>query len=185
MSGHRGVVALTETQTVFMLFFAIMWGAVANVQPRWKAFQWPLLCRGLRPVKFRVALSVLLLNILPIVYFGWTMLLLGEQCYKVGVWNVGSVFRLTLHGVVPAFAAFAFYRTWLGIIELKPTWYYYEYPTELPGEYRRAEPTVAELWYPRNEMNSYKRIAITTGRPNLVAALVYFLMAVLSPFLWR
>jgi len=51
---------VTEQQ-VFMLFFAITWGALANVQPRWKAFQWPLLGRH-RPATNRVVLSFLCLN---------------------------------------------------------------------------------------------------------------------------
>jgi hypothetical protein len=55
-------------QNIFMVFFAILWGALATVQPRWRAFRWPLIFR-VPKVGYRLALAILLLNVAPIIYF--------------------------------------------------------------------------------------------------------------------
>lgn len=108
---------LNPSQTVFMLFFAIFWGALANVQPRWKAFQFPL-WRSVRPqVWKRCALAILLLNLLPLGYFLFMMWILRNV-------SAGTTCRHLLLGIVPAFGVFGLYRFWLASIECSPKTFY-------------------------------------------------------------
>lgn len=110
--------SLNTSQTVFMLFFAIFWGAIANVQPRWKAFQFPLL-RTVKPqVKKRCALAIVLLNLAPLGYFLLIMWILGKVSSGATVWHH------LLVGISPAFGVFGLYRFWLGKIESSPGTYY-------------------------------------------------------------
>ena len=49
-------------QQVFMLFYAIFWGAIANVQPRWKPFQWHLFF-AVPQARRRAIAALVLLNV--------------------------------------------------------------------------------------------------------------------------
>jgi hypothetical protein len=159
-------------QTLFTVFFAVFWGTVANVQPKWKAFQWPLVGR-VKPVKFRVLWAFLVLNVFELGYFGWALGKLGDAKFAC-LSGLGLVWR----GVIPAFAAFGFYRLWFGLVELRPLWFYLKRSHNLPPEFRKSEPTVEELWYPRNIGGRLQEIPITTGCQNLLFALLYLIAAV-------
>lgn len=104
---------MNETQTVFALFFAIFWGAVANVQPRWKAYHWPYI--RVREARNRLSLSILVLNILPISFFAFSLFALAGP--RVAQWTPTSTVLVVIFGVFPAFAIFGFNRLWLGIVE--------------------------------------------------------------------
>lgn len=148
---------INETQTVFMLFYAIVWGAIANVQPRWKAFQWPLFLRD-RRVAFRVVFSVLILTLCPFAFFGLTLASLGSEQYHISRWNLSSAIHVVVHGVVPGIANFGFYRLWLGVIELRHGWFYYIYDQDIPREFGTSEPSVDKLWNRR-----HARVDLNTG----------------------
>jgi len=134
------------TQQVFMLFFAIFWGFVANVQPRWKAFNWPLVFRRNQAgSSWRALLSMIVLNIAPALFFAHVLCALGKQEMAC---NTGSRWVIVLHGVFPALAAFGFYRIWMGIVEFKPDCFYVKlydrYDTnKMPREDLFSEPTYA------------------------------------------
>src|SRR5471030_1069716 len=108
--------ALNTSQQVFMLFYAIFWGTIANAQPRWRAFHFPLV-RKMRHVKRRAILSFLLLNLCPLLLFVYVLWPLHGIAIDQNL-IVGSL-RL-LQSVVPAFAVFGLYRLWIGIVEKWP-----------------------------------------------------------------
>jgi hypothetical protein len=110
---------------VFMVFFAIFWGTVASVQGRWKAFQLPL--ASIPRIGRRVRLSMLLLNLLPLIFFGYVLLILSDKTPSCRTWLASLQFVII--GVLPAFAVFGFYRLWLGIIERSPDKYYFKAET--------------------------------------------------------
>lgn len=174
---------LTAEQQVFMLFFAIFWGAVANVQPRWKAFQWPLFFRH-RPAKCRVCLSLAVLNVLPLLLFGYVLWVLGE-CHGSDMgW---PILHLVGHGVIPAFALFGCYRLWLAIVEAYPETFYSSKVGGggVPKEYSHIEPT-----YRNKPTNSKTQLPIVhlgpnTWFPNAGAAVLYLVLGMVAPWVYR
>jgi hypothetical protein len=205
---------LNDTQTIFMLFFAIFWGGVFNVQAGWKAFQWPLVhfsCRPKKPkkgetdpqteerenhnakavvwerVRNRVLLSFGMLNVLPLIFFGVALGALANQTAASS--TCVTILKLTGYGVVPAFAAFGFYRIWLGLLECKPDCFYVKCKADLPEEYKNSEPTTAERWYP---IPKGEKLKLTTAGRNLgwgftyvgVAAVALALACWDPPFPW-
>lgn len=170
---------VTEQQ-VFMLFFAIIWGAVANVQPRWKAFQWPLVGHH-RPATNRVLLSVVVLNILPLLLFAYVFWALKHHSAATPNYPVA---HLVFHGILPAFALFGCYRFWLAIVEACPNTFYSS--TAVPEEYEHSEPTFRTRIEPRDPHAKdlpVVYLGATTARANLVAALFYVLIGLVAPWI--
>jgi hypothetical protein len=66
---------LNVAQTLFAVFFAIFWGTSSNAWPKWKPFNWPLVFSSWRVAR-RVGLSVVLLNVAPVLYFACILNLL-------------------------------------------------------------------------------------------------------------
>lgn len=175
-------------QEVFMLFFAIFWGATANVQPRWKAFQFPLIfTSGLRwNVLRRVCFAVILLNLIPVVYFGYIL-------YSTSLPGRGPaesdtmilvVAKILIQGVVPALGMFGIYRLWLATVELKPGLFYKSKPDDVPELYRHVEPTY-RLSYKEHRCSSEPVVDLgkDAGKRNLLAAVIYLLVGLISPWL--
>src|SRR5438128_11966390 len=110
---------MNETQAVFSLFFAIFWGAITNVQPKWKPFQFGLFCT-FGPATRRLWLSILFFNFLPILFFGWTICVLHGPALEPDKWTGWTVLRVVFRGVIPAVAMFGLYRIWMAILERWP-----------------------------------------------------------------
>jgi len=106
---------MIPTQNMFLIFFAIFWGTMVAALHRWKPFQLPLFLR-FYPATMRVLWSIVIFNIIPLVYVAVILEILS----KSGADTSLSGFQLVLRGVVPAFAAFGFYRLWLGVVEIFP-----------------------------------------------------------------
>lgn len=179
---------VTEQQ-VFMVFFAIIWGAVANVQPRWKAFQWPLFRRHC-PATKRVLLSVVVLNILPLLLFAYVFWALKHD--SAATWSNCSVAHLVVHGILPAFPLFGCYRLWLAIVEAYPD-AFYSSKGAVPQKYEHIEPTYRTKAERCNSnakgRNSTAKdlpivyLGATTARANLIAALSYAIIGVVAPWI--
>jgi len=114
----------TVAQTVFMIFFAIFWGATTNVHGQWRMFDWPLTKHP--RIRRRLRLAFLILNIIPVAYFMFAITLTSKVGDPVGA----GLFRYVLPvsaGIAPGFAALGFYRLFLGFVGMKPaTYYWYE-----------------------------------------------------------
>lgn len=172
--------SVTEQQ-VFMLFFAIIWGAVANVQPRWKAFQWPLVGRH-RPATNRVILSVIFLNIVPLLLFAYVFWALKHHSSNQPNWPVT---HLLFHGIVPAFALFGCYRAWLATVETWPSTFY-SAKGGVKAEWEHVEPTFrmeAETRDAAGKDLPIVYLGSNTACGNLVAALVYAIVGLAAPWI--
>jgi hypothetical protein len=173
-------------QEVFMLFFAIFWGLIANVQPRWKAFQYPLFLK-LTVATRRVVLAFCLMNLAPVVYFGITLWIIGFR-------NPTNLFGLVIQGVLPAFGMFGLYRLWLATVEWKPFWFYESDFTKIPLAYQHVEPTYRLSWNEDDGKEEDKKrkpampivdLASGAALGNFWAGLVYIvLLAYLIPLLF-
>ncbi len=160
---------MTTTQWLFVVFFAIFWGAIASVQGRWKMFHWPLI--GYGPVWHRLVLSVIVLNVLPVFFFTWVFFLLRNTpaCHSSS-WGFAETLRQVIAGVVPAFAVFGFYRLWLAIVEISPTTFYYQNVAAQPDDAKGIEPTV-----------ECRQVRHKWWWRNLGFAVLYLLVATLAP----
>lgn len=173
---------MTTIET-FALFYAIFWGAVANVQPKWKAFHWPLCFIKTTARKYvikRIGLSIILLNVVPIIYFGLIVHLLRS----VGLGTAADVSarNLACYGIVPAFAVFGFSRAWLATMEYSPNTFYGSNSISIRGTLEEkgpiVEPCVKDLWALHPDKSGHLLTAPTT---NLLVGLAYIVGA-LSPF---
>jgi hypothetical protein len=167
-------------QEVFMLFFAIIWGTVANVQPRWKAFQWPLFLRH-KPARHRVCLSVLFLNVGPLLLFAYVF-------WALGFHNDAAerpILHLIIHGILPAFGVFACYRLWLSTIEAWPA-AFYSPKGGVDTKYEHVEPTY-RIDANGRDLSEPQLPIVDLGRdtacPNFVTAVFYILVALGAPWI--
>jgi hypothetical protein len=170
-------------QNIFVVFYAIVWGLVANVQPKWKAFQLPLL--NLKHVRYRVLLAFVTFNILPLIFFGyiiWALRVEDLQAYKT------SIILIVIHGIVPAFAIFGFYRLWLGIIELWPDSFYVSTEnrdSKLEEKKRYVEPTYSYIYEEKCNQKDMPVIYLgdtRSGLINMLFALLYIIVSSIVPW---
>ncbi|MBN1475035.1 MAG: hypothetical protein JW914_10490 [Syntrophaceae bacterium] len=132
---------MNETQTVFLVFFAIIWGVTANVQGRWKAFHWAFICRNVH-ARRRILPSMIYLNLLPIMYATFALWCLSESNITIkDAWSLSRTLHVMFFGILPAFAGFAPYRLWLSIIEKRPRYYYSKYNGKYITEQNGAKDT--------------------------------------------
>lgn len=114
---------LNVPQQVFMLFYAIIWGTAANAQPRWKAFAWGAAARDPHSRR-RAWLSVILLNLLPLLYFVLILRVLSFHVWNdLGSWNFSTAVSVFV-SIVPAFAPFGFYRIWTAVVPRYRNYFY-------------------------------------------------------------
>jgi hypothetical protein len=137
---------------VFTVFYAIVWGTLANSLPRWKAFDTGRCLKGSSGYPgyksfLRLLLSLLLLTITPIIYFAWAF-----RCL-VGVGPPCSRAQLVF-AALGAIAPLGFYRLWLAIVQFRSAWFYPEkwdlrwarwFPQLSPAEDLRSESAMGNL----------------------------------------
>jgi len=139
---------MTVAQNLFAVFFAIFSGFVGSVQLRWNMFPWAevdlcdfwvilskLLCRRRRRAgafsarcnyraAYRLLLSTVLLNLIPLAYFIIVFFVLRKASNSTEDWDLFTAAFQTTWGILPSFAAFGFYRLWIGIVQCCPRSFY-------------------------------------------------------------
>jgi len=151
---------------------------MANAQPRWKAFQWPLFCRH-KPATCRVILPVLLLNVAPVVLFAYVFWMLG--CDAVSAPR--PILRLIVHGILPAFGVFGCHRLWLATIEKWPATFYSP-KGGVDNKYRHVEPTYRIEAAARSKLElPIVYVGSDTSFPNFIAAILYLTLTFRSPWI--
>jgi len=145
---------IEPAQQVFALFYAIMWGTLANVWPRLKPFDW---AQAFHPDHRKVTLrrcflSLVMLNILPILLFVVVFIWLGS--WKLdGTWpRLGTKLAIVM---VQPFALIGFYWVWTAIIQRFKQGFY-------PDD---------ESLYPDLDPNI--DLDPKMARPNLIVGLIY------------
>lgn len=176
-------------ETVFMVFYAIFWGAVSNVQPRLRAFHWELFFR-LPKVRCRALLSFIVLNVAPLVFFGYILWALAVRTALPLDRPLAKVSQLVIRGVVPAFGIFGLYWVWIAIVEFFPHRFYFANPDDLTPNCRHIEPTYrVESEPPGTPVRVTPVVDLyPDGRwERLCFGLAYLIVAALAPWLdfWR
>jgi hypothetical protein len=172
---------MKDAQNIFFLFYAIFWGAIFNVQARWKAFQWPLLFSWYPPAVRRVLFSFLLLNLVPIGFLIFAIWQLGNA--DLPKWEVfwhGEGLWAYSRPILAAFAIFGIYRAWLGVIELFPGCFYASDVKSIPADYQHVEPTYQHANMRRMGDRPVVELADGAGTKNLIAAALYLLISIFS-----
>lgn len=156
---------MNAAQTIFALFFAIFWGLLASVQGRWLAFQ-PVLTS--RQVRWRWVHSFTFLNVLPALYFSWTVYQLkgGPTFESLGAF---ATVREVFGAIMAAFAMFAFYRLWMAVVQSMPE-HFYQRAQEQDQELKGLDPTFEEL-----------KLGHELGGWNLLSAAIYIVIGFLGP----
>jgi len=83
-------------------------------------------------------------------FFAFALWMLMGPGLQPKDWTSHTVISVVVHGVIPAFAAFSFYRLWLGVIEFSHLRFYLAKSDDLPDEphFRNSpfpEPTAEDL----------------------------------------
>lgn len=173
---------MSDNTTVFMLFFAIAWGIVANVQGRWKAFHWTLFHKFPK-TRNRAILSFIVLNILPFIFFGYVLWVLNHRGQTSSLNPLYSITELVLQSMLPALANFGFYRIWLGIIEFNPNWFYETDITKIDIPYQHLEPTAQFNVQRHNTNTPVVYLGSNTAIPNLIWGFIYILVGIITPWI--
>ncbi|MGH7779134.1 MAG: hypothetical protein ACREQR_04820 [Candidatus Binataceae bacterium] len=104
--------SLDFAQQVFILFFAIFWGGIASVYGRYKPFGW---LSGERN-SVRTIVAVVLLDIVPIIYFVFVLWVLQSSPWQIAGWGIWGATRIGF-AVLAAFGIFGPYRIWAGLVQ--------------------------------------------------------------------
>jgi hypothetical protein len=156
---------LNISQQIFLVFFAIFWGVSANAWPKRKPFHWAFVNRV--RVALRAALSVAMLNVIPVWFFVCALRGLGGDQKSLDWPEIVA-------GVVPAFFTFGIYRLWLAFIEIRPETFYYEVLTK---DMKRDDPADEPVEMTIKELHPKRRPAM-----NLMFSALYIFIAI-TPFL--
>ena len=170
-------VSLNIPQQAFILFFAIFWGASANSQPRWKAFAWGATGAD-KPSWRRVWLSVMILNLLPLVYFPLVLRLLsGDRWTNLTAWSASTLFKIFL-ATLPAFAPFGFLRIWTAVVARYPMTFYGFLPTEAASE-------LPQIWKEIGIDLTASDLSPKWWKRNFIWGAVYVLLGVVVVIVWN
>ncbi len=122
---------LNVLQSLFAVFYAIFWGVVANAQPRWRAFNWPVAFKFTR-TRRRLAVAIWLLNLAPVLVFVVFLVMFRGVTLEWAPSGVPWLAGLQIFlAIVAAQVPFALNRLWIGTLEHEPTRYYYQRSEEL------------------------------------------------------
>jgi hypothetical protein len=146
MEMHIDMTTVNAAQTVFSLFYAITWGALTNVWPRWRAFDWSLtkIDSERRYVWRRCVLSVSLLNIVPILFFVIVFVQLGSWKSNSPQWL--AWLRLFFSMLQPFFLI-GVYWVWVAVVQRFRSKFY---PKPLTDWYTLQESELQQTFAGRN-----------------------------------
>jgi hypothetical protein len=162
---------MNDTQQIFCIFFAISWGLVGNVQPRWKPFNYAV-ASIFRPAFYRFFISTFFFNILPFFYFGLALWRLSfvENCLN----HMIDYLNLVAQGFLPAFALFSFYHFWIAIIEKWPECFYGDKNT-IPKDFQKKVPNGINIEPCIRQLNIIQEYWIW----NIIIGVIYFSIAII------
>lgn len=185
---------MNDYQQIFVVFFAIFWGAIFNVLARWKPYNFGLIFdREVTYVTRRIGLALIILTLFPLLYFIVIFYILGQNSNLCDSQKkcIIEVIKWCLSSIIPAFAIYGFYRLWIGIIECSPESFYC-YSWELPNKYKsyynsqnKPEPSLEELGILRSNIYSYWKNMLIGSAYILfsgVGAILPYTMTVLTMF---
>jgi hypothetical protein len=113
---------------VFIVFYAIAWGALSNALPRWRAFDTSRFWAD-DYARRRIVLSIIVLNLLPPCYFAFWLVVVGSNPgWEIYRWGLRAFLAISVAALAAWTAPFGFHRLWVWIVLRRPQYFY---PTNL------------------------------------------------------
>ena len=128
---------LNAAQTLFALFYAITWGALTSVWPKWRAFDWALINEPGERACPRGILSLAFFNILPLIFFSGGLFFLNNWVLQGGKISIGIQIILI---ALQSLTLFGFYRIWVSIVQCCTNTFYPEKPFGKGSRYIGLKP---------------------------------------------
>jgi len=118
---------MNNAQTIFTIFYGVYFAVTTTLTGKFSPFDTPSMYKGCRAAWKRFALSFLLLNVVPLVYFLkiYRWLSLAPEPFQPTFWSMLALLLLSIAG-------FGFYRIYFGIMLLKKDGRYSFYNGDLP-----------------------------------------------------
>lgn len=103
---------MNDYQKIFLVFYAILYGAMLASLIGLRPFQWGWILRECQPT-LRLIVAIVIVNFLPAGYAGWLLecWLSGVVIKPIGILNIFALFFVSL-------SVFAFYRFFILLIAL-------------------------------------------------------------------
>jgi hypothetical protein len=158
--------SLNIPQTVFTVFYAIMWGALANALPRWRAYDTAHMGAD-RRARRRFLRALTVMNLLPIVYCVFVLWLESGKTWNITGWGLRSSAKIFL-AILPCLAPFGFYRLWSAMMQHQAN---RSYPTKL---WRTAEGK--RIWTARYPGLQERELSQKLWKPNVASGAVYIFL---------
>lgn len=154
---------------VFIVFYAIAWGALANALPRWRAFDTSRFWAD-DFARRRIVLSVFVLNILPPCYFAvWLAYFGSNPGWEITLrWGWRTFFAVFVPAIAAWAAPFGFHRLFVWIVQRQ---HQHFYPTYLrDADWEREFPglrkdDLSSKWAPSNLFFAMVYFAVSVGLP--------------------
>jgi len=158
---------MNDAQTIFTLFFGLYFATVLGLTGRLEAFDTASMFMGCGRAWLRFAVSVGLLNVLPVLYFvGVYHWLEIPSCIPITFWNMLAVLVLSL-------CPFGFYRLCWGGLLVKTNKTFWFYGESLP---QALEERIKN--HPAGEAAAWRVL------PHLIPGAVWVLLTVAFGYCW-
>jgi len=158
---------MNQAQTIFALFFGLYFATVVGLAGRLEAFDTASMFMGRWRAWLRFSVSVVLLIVLPVLYFVWVYRWLEiPPCIPVTFWNMLALLALSL-------CVFGFYRFSWGFLLLKFRNAFVFYGEKLPESIRERIKS-----HPAGE-DVAQRV-----RPHLIPGAVWVVLTTAFGYCW-
>lgn len=112
---------MNESQTIFSLFYAVLYGAMLTSLGSLRAFPWGLFVESQgekKKLAYRLVLSIFIFNILPFLIFAWGVKILNDPMFaSLGIWNI-------LASALSSLSVFCPYRIYHFILSINSRFLY-------------------------------------------------------------
>jgi len=104
---------MTNAQTVFTILYGLYFAAIVTLTGRLQPFDTPSIYKGNVRALFRLVISLILLDFIPVGYFVFVLNLLSKVAnFRFNYWSVLALLMFSVTG-------FGFYRIYFGVMLLK------------------------------------------------------------------
>ena len=112
---------MNESQTIFSLFYAVLYGAMLTSLGSLRAFPWGLFVESQtkrKKLAMRLVVSICIFNILPFLVFAWGIKILNNSIFSsLCIWNI-------LASAISSLSVFCPYRIYYFVLAVNPNFLY-------------------------------------------------------------
>jgi hypothetical protein len=124
---------MNNSQTIFSLFYAVLYGSMLTSLGSLRAFPWGFLAEPptrRKQLIIRLMISIFIFNILPFIIFAWGIMILNGSVFSsMCIWNV-------LASAISSLSVFCPYRIYHFILAVNPIFLYQKSEWDKIGKVR-------------------------------------------------